>query len=183
MRGDESGLGTPEEDMTSIAAVDALDARQVPRKMLVCLGFGVDSFHGVCHADVLEAIADLIRAGGYLGAFSLVREMPEVQKFVDATEYVLKRTPTRISIVCSSILSAIDGRFGDFHQTERTLGSQLFINPLMSMYWCFRLEQVARRVMYLDGIRDIEGYVQLGAYIGQFRVNHGKTRAYRALPM
>src|SRR6185436_16519233 len=74
MRGDEEGLGTPEEDMTSIAAVHAL---QIPRKLLVCLGFGIDAFHEVCHTHVLEAVADLIRAGGYLGAFSLMQEMPE----------------------------------------------------------------------------------------------------------
>jgi hypothetical protein len=35
MRGDEAGLGTPEEDIASIAAVDELD---VARKYLVCLG-------------------------------------------------------------------------------------------------------------------------------------------------
>src|SRR6185295_13843138 len=82
MRGDEEGLGTPQEDMASIAAVDELD---IPRKFLVCLGFGVDSYHGVCHSHVLESIADLIRAGGYLGAFSLTLDMPIVQKFIDAT--------------------------------------------------------------------------------------------------
>jgi hypothetical protein len=116
MRGDEAGLGTPEEDMTAIAAVAALDPKLVPRRMLACLGFGIDTFHGVCHADVLEAIADLSRAGGYLGAFSLAPDMPEAEKFVDATEYVLKQTPSRVSIVCSSILSALEGRFGDFHR-------------------------------------------------------------------
>jgi hypothetical protein len=47
MRGDEVGLGTPQEDIASIAAVDQLD---VATKLLVCLGFGVDTFHGVCHA-------------------------------------------------------------------------------------------------------------------------------------
>src|ERR1700722_12408298 len=56
MRGDEAGLGTPEEDIASIAAVDELD---VKNKFLVCLGFGVDSFHGVCHAHALEAVAEL----------------------------------------------------------------------------------------------------------------------------
>ena len=183
MRGDESGLGTPEEDMTSIAAVNALDPKQVPRRMLVCLGFGIDSFHGVCHADVLEAIAELARGGGYLGAFSLLPDMPEVQKFVDATDYVLKQTPSRVSIVCSSILSALEGRFGDFHRTQRTFGSELFINPLMSLYWCFRLDHVARRVLYLRGIGEIESYTELSAYIGRFHAQHGKTRAWRALPM
>ena len=62
MRGDEAGLGTPEEDIVSIAAVDALS---VPQKYLVCLGFGVDSFHGVCHAHAFEAIAELTQQGGF----------------------------------------------------------------------------------------------------------------------
>ncbi len=53
MRGDEAGLGTPEEDIASIAAVDELGVE----KYLVCLGFGVDAFHGVCHGHALEAVA------------------------------------------------------------------------------------------------------------------------------
>jgi hypothetical protein len=47
MRGDEAGIGTPEEDMTSLAAVAGLD---VPRKAVVSLGFGIDSHHGICRA-------------------------------------------------------------------------------------------------------------------------------------
>jgi hypothetical protein len=42
MRGDEAGLGTPEVDACSIAAVDELE---LPRKYQVCLGFGADAFH------------------------------------------------------------------------------------------------------------------------------------------
>ncbi|MFC6933743.1 DUF1152 domain-containing protein [Actinomadura yumaensis] len=41
LRGDEAGLGTPEEDMASLAAVRGLD---VPEKIVVSLGFGVDSY-------------------------------------------------------------------------------------------------------------------------------------------
>lgn len=182
MRGDEEGLGTPVEDMSSIAAVDAL--KGVPRRMLVCLGFGIDAFHDVCHSHVLEAVAELTRAGGYLGAFSLTADLPEVQQFRDATEYVLRHTPTRPSIVCTSILSAIDGYFGDHHRTERTVGSELFINPLMSLYWCFRLDTVARRVLYLDGIRDFEGFVATESYIrGQHAKLYTGARKRRDLPM
>lgn len=47
MRGDEDGLGTPGEDMASIAAIAQLD---VPVKLLACVGFGVDDHHGVAHA-------------------------------------------------------------------------------------------------------------------------------------
>ena len=184
MRGDEADLGTPAEDMTSIAAADALDPARVPRKMLVCLGFGIDAFHGVCHAHVLEAIADLIRTGGYLGAFSLVEQMPEVRRFREATEYVLGQTRARPSIVLTSILSALEGRYGDFHQTDRTWGSELYINPLMSLYWCFRLEHVARRILYLESIRDIDGYVELVASINLAHAGHGaQQRPPRGLPM
>jgi hypothetical protein len=71
MRGDEHGLGTPEEDMASLAAVDGLD--EVPHRLVACLGFGVDAYHGVNHSLVLENLAALDREGAYLGAFSLPR--------------------------------------------------------------------------------------------------------------
>ena len=88
MRGDEVGLGTPEEDSASLAAVDALS--DVPVKLLACLGFGIDTFHGVCHAQYLEAVAALSQTGGYLGTWSLLREMPEVQKYEQAVSAVFE---------------------------------------------------------------------------------------------
>ena len=45
MRGDEEGLGTPEEDMTSLAAVSKLGGVE---SFIASIGFGVDTFHGVC---------------------------------------------------------------------------------------------------------------------------------------
>lgn len=150
MRGDESGLGTPAEDITSIAAVDLLN---IPTKLLVCLGFGVDAYHGVSHGLVLEAVADLIRAAGFLGAWTLTRDMPEVRLYQEACDAAFAAMPHHPSIVSSSILSAIEGRFGDYHATARTRGSALFINPLMSMYWCFRVPQAARRVLYMDRLK------------------------------
>lgn len=158
MRGDETGLGTPHEDVASIAAVDEL---AVKRKLLVCLGFGIDRYHGVCHARVLEAVAELIASGGFLGTFSLLEEMPEVQKYKQASEYVFQAMPEDISIVTSSILSAIAGRYGDYHVTPRTQGSKLWINPLMSLYWCFRLSPVARRILYLDAMKRTNTYTDV----------------------
>ena len=69
LRGDESGLGTPAEDMTSLGAVAGLDT--VPTRIVACIGFGIDAHHGVNHTEVLENIADLDAAGAYLGAFSV----------------------------------------------------------------------------------------------------------------
>lgn len=170
MRGDESGLGTPQEDIASIAAVHEL---AVERKFLTCLGFGVDSFHGVRHADFLEAVAELTRNQGYLGSFSLLEEMPEVQSFRRATESVFKAMPHDISIVCSSILSALSGNYGDHQATSRTCGSELWINPLMPVYWCFRLAAVAQRILYLDAMKTTETYEDVQSAIKKFR---GKCR-------
>ncbi len=114
MRGDEIGLGTPEEDCVSIAAVHQMN---VANKWLVCLGFGVDTFHGVCHAQFLEAVADLNRTGGFLGAWTLTPDMPEVQQYASACNYTHKRMFNNPSIVSSSILSAVAGHFGDYHAT------------------------------------------------------------------
>ncbi len=68
MRGDEAGLGTPAEDMSSLAAVSKLNGIE---GFVASIGFGIDAFHGVCHSLVLENIASMTRKGGYLGAFSV----------------------------------------------------------------------------------------------------------------
>jgi hypothetical protein len=183
MRGDEAGLGTPQEDIASIAGGSSLDESLVPRKFLVCLGFGVDAFHGVCHVDVLESIARLSVDGDYLGAVSLTLDMHEVQAFRAATRYVQERTRDRESIVCASILSAIEGKFGNYHATRRTAGSELFINPLMALYWCFRLSGIARRNLYLDRILATEEYFDLSRAIERFRIEQVTTKPGRALPL
>jgi hypothetical protein len=180
MRGDESGLGTPEEDIASIAAVDELD---VPTKMLMCVGFGVDHFHGVCHAHVLEGVAELIREGGYLGTFSLLREMPEVERYRQAAEAVFAAMPQHVSIVTTSILSAIEGRYGDYHRTERTQGSTLWINPLMALSWCFQLGAVARRIQYLDAMKATRSYEEVERVILLHECGRKATREHADIPL
>ncbi len=179
MRGDEAGLGTPQEDIASIAAVHALD---VPVKLLVCLGFGVDTFHGVCHAQFLEAVADLTRQGAFLGAWSLTRDMPEVQRYIEAVDYVNGIMSDHPSIVSSSIVSAVEGEFGDHHRNHRTAGSHLFINALMTLYWCFRLDAVADRILYLNAIRETEDFRDLTLAIEYFRATHD-SKGWVDLPM
>jgi hypothetical protein len=179
MRGDEAGLGTPVEDMASIAAVHALD---VPVKILTCLGFGIDAFHGVSHAHVLEAIAELSRAGAFLGTFSLHPEMPEVKGYIDAVEHVHRAMPARPSIVNGSILSALEGHFGDHHRTERTRGSELFINPLMAQYFSFDLDAVAERVLYLPMLAHTKTAFEIAAIIEAFH-HEQPLRPKKPLPM
>lgn len=171
MCGDEFGLGTPVEDFTSIAAVARLD---VPERQLLSVGFGVDAYHGVCHAQVLRAIAELTRTGGYLGALSLHTESPEVRAFLALVAFAHERTPHRPSIVCGSIASAVRGHFGDHHTTVRTAGSALFINPLMSLYWFFDLPKLAARVRFLSALDGTESWGDVSRVIDTFR--RGVTR-------
>ncbi len=165
MRGDEAGLGTPVEDMTSLAAT-----RRLPMpKFVACLGFGIDAYHGVCHAHFLENVAALERAGGYLGAHSIQLSQPSVAMFRDAVGYAESRMPGRPSIVNGSVVSALEGRFGDFQRTDRTRGSQLFINPLMTIYWYFNLETVADRSLYLETLDETESALDVELRISEFR--------------
>lgn len=176
MRGDEPGLGTPEEDIASLAAVHQLP---LDTKLLVCLGFGVDTFHGVCHAHFLEAVSELSRDNGFLGTWSLTKEMPEVQRYREATEAM----PSYPSIVSTSILSALAGLFGDVQATRRTAGSKLFINVLMTLYWCFHVTPVAHRLLYLNDILHTQTSRELTSAIEQFRDRLPKRKDWVDLPM
>jgi hypothetical protein len=166
MRGDEAGLGTPEEDMASLAAVSKLASIE---GFVASIGFGVDAHHGVCHADVLESIAAIERDGGYLGAFSLTAGMPEARAYLSAVSRAHSLTPGRPSIVNGSIAAAVEGRFGDVRFTDRTAGNELFINPLMAIYFGFELAAVARRSLYLDLLEGTESIFEVGALIEAFR--------------
>ncbi len=166
MRGDEAGLGTPHEDMTSLAAVAGTD---VATRVVMCLGFGVDTFHGVCHAQFLENVAALERDGAYLGAFSVPRGTAEGAAFLEAVAAAQAMHPRRPSIVAGSIGAAIAGEFGDVRFTERTAGSELFVNPLMGLYFAFDLMGVAKRSLYLDRLEGTQTVWAVGHVIDRFR--------------
>jgi hypothetical protein len=166
MRGDEAGLGTPEEDMTSLAAVAGV---AVPTRIVNCIGFGIDTFHGICHANWLENVAALTRSGAFLGATALLPTMPEVQAYIDAANAGDLATFRRPSIVNGSIVSAITGHFGDYHRTSRTSGSQLFINPLMTILWSFDLAAVAQRNLYLGLLERTQTIWEVQSAIANFR--------------
>jgi hypothetical protein len=179
MRGDESGLGTPEEDMTSLAAVAGLG--EIDRRLVACLGFGIDSYHGVNHVQVLENIADLDRDGAYLGAFSIPGDSAAARQYVDAVAHAQSATPTRPSIVNGQIAAAVSGRHGDVRFTRRTADTALFVNPLMSMYFTFDLDGLARRNLYLDRLESTVGIMQVARRIEEFR-NEVATRTPRMFP-
>jgi hypothetical protein len=166
LRGDEPGLGSPGEDLASLAAAHLLD---VPTKLLACLGFGLDAHHHVCHAYVLEAAADLTASGDFLGAFSLLPGAPEFEFLADAVEFSRECKEARLSIIASSVVAAARGHFGDHHASSRTQGSKLLLNPLMSMYWCFGIEGLARRCGYLEPLLSTTSRGEVTRVIQQYR--------------
>jgi len=178
LRGDESGLGTPSEDMASLAAVAGVN---VPTRVVGCVGFGVDTYHGVCHAHWLENVAALAAEGAFLGAAALLERMPEVRFYVDAVNAADLATSERPSIVNGSIVSAIEGHFGDYHRNPRTQSSKLFINPLMSLLWAFDLAAVARRNLYLDRLAGTQTIREVHLAIEYFRETV-RSRPWEAIP-
>ncbi len=70
--------------MTSLAAIAGVD---VPVRLVVCLGFGIDAYHGVCHAHVLENLTALDRDGAYLGALTIPSNSQEAKLYLDAVAH------------------------------------------------------------------------------------------------
>jgi hypothetical protein len=166
MRGDEAGLGTPVEDATSLAAVLGTP---VPTRLVASIGFGVDAYHGVNHVQVLENIAALDRDRAYLGAFTVPSGSREAALYRDAVAFAGAEMPAHVSIVNGQVAAALEGAAGDVRFTERTGGGELFVNPLMAMYFTFDLPGLARRSLYLDRIRGTETMLEVDAAIERFR--------------
>lgn len=150
----------------SLAAVAGVD---VPTRIVTCLGFGIDTYHGVCHANWLENVAALTETGGFLGATALLHGMSEVKLYLDAVRMAESHHQQRESIVNGSIVSAVEGHFGDHHRTRRTQSSRLFISPLMTLLWAFDLTAVARRNLYLSKLENTRSTWDVLLAIEEFR--------------
>jgi hypothetical protein len=176
LRGDESDLGTPVEDMATLAAVAGITG---PVKLAASVGFGIDR---VSHAQVLENIAAMTTGGSYLGAFSIPCHGRPGELYLDAVDHVQAETPTWPSIVHGQIAAALRGKFGDVELSERTRGSTLFVNPLMGVYFTFELDGLAARNLYLDQIENSIHIDQITAAIERFRDSLPVTREPQAIP-
>ena len=109
-------------------------------------------------------------------------EMPEVQKFAEASEYVFLEMRGYESVICSSILSALEGYFGDYHRTRRTIGTELWISPLMLLYMAFDVSKVASNILYFDDLAACKTIGQVHAVISEFR-SKTKVRKTPSFPI
>jgi hypothetical protein len=114
--------------MASLAAVAAMN---VPTRIVAYdVGFGVDAYHGVSYLNRLENVAALSAEGAFLGATALLKSMHEDGLYLDPVNAADSTTSLQLSIVNGSIVSGIEGHFGDHDRYTRTQGSKLFIKPL-----------------------------------------------------
>jgi hypothetical protein len=151
IRGDEEAIGTAMEDAVTLSAVSALE---VPLRMMTCVGFGAE--RDMAYAQVLENVAELTAAGAFHGVCSLAPSMPVYQAYEDAVLWVNALPHQDPSVINASIVSAVQGNFGDYHLTQKTHGSRLWISPLMPLYWFFDLPAVAERNLFLEQVRHSE---------------------------
>ena len=145
VRGDEAELGTAIEDLTSLYAVNQLS--NVGTRLIACIGFGAEQ--NLTHAHILENIAYITKAGGFLGSCSLTPQMESYQSYDEAVTYVQNKEFQDPSVINSSIVSAVRGNYGDYHLTEKTQNSRLWISPLMPMYWFFDFDCIVKQNMLL----------------------------------
>lgn len=155
-RGDETEMGTVIEDSFSLIAVSELT--QVPIRLMGCLGFGAE--RDISYAHVLENIASLAAVGGFLGSCSLVKQMEVYQAYENALLYVQNHPRQEPSVINSSVISAVQGHYGDYHLTAKTTGSKLWISPLMPIYWFFDLPTVVKHNLFLSQFRTTDSVLE-----------------------
>jgi hypothetical protein len=145
IRGDEAEMGTAIEDLTSLFAVNQLS--NITTRLIACIGFGAEQ--NLTHAHIFENIASLTKAGGFLGSCSLTPQMESYRAYDEAVTHVQSNEFQDASVINSSIVSAVRGNYGDYHLTEKTKRSQLWISPLMPIYWFFDLDCVVKQNLLL----------------------------------
>ena len=154
MRGDEAEMGTVLEDAFSLSAVSRLEG--LTACVLACVGMGAE--REVTYAHVFENIAALTQAGAFWGACSLAPQMEACRWYESAVMDAFAQRGQDPSVINSSIVSAARGEYGNFHLTERTKGSRLWISPLMSLFWFFDLAAVAQRNLFLPRLHRSETF-------------------------
>jgi hypothetical protein len=155
LRGDETSLGTPSEDLASLAAATQLG---IP-VALACVGLSSELRDGIVHAQVFERIAELARANAYLGASAVVAGTPACDLYLRAVDFVFAgQQHQKRSHVHAVITRAIRGEFG-------APQPHVWLSALASMYWLFDAHEVARTHLFLDGLHGTDSIWEVAARV------------------
>lgn len=149
MVGDEPEPGTILEDTISLCAMNELFT--VRTRLMATIGLGVE--FEVEYPYLFQNIANLTKFDAFVGSCSLTKQMDVYRLFEESIFFVFDQQPKYPSIICSSIVSAVRGEYGDFHLVKRTEGNNLRISPLMSIYWFYDAVKVAQQNQLLPKLR------------------------------
>ena len=128
-------------------------------------------------------MAEIARDGGYLGMFQMTNEMEEAVKYQEAVNFANERMRGMESIVSNSIVSSLEGDYGNIHRTRRTNGSHLWINPLMTIFWCFDLRKVIRMIKYYELIKDVNTIGEFNGKLSKYRSELTEYRDKKQMPI
>lgn len=172
LRGDETSLGTPSEDLASLAAATQLG---VP-VLLACVGLSAELRDGISHAQVFERFAELTRAGAYLGAAALVPGHAATEAYLRAVASVFAgQQDQKRSHVHDVITRSVRGEFG-------ATAPSVWLSPLASMYWLFDAAEVARGHLFLEGLRGTDSIWEVAARVEAAR-KQLTIRAAASIPL
>jgi hypothetical protein len=147
LKGDETSLGTPSEDLTTVCAVSALENITT---MLACVGLSAELRDGICHEQFLSRVAMLTKENAFLGVSSLLLQTEYGKRYHELVEYTFaNQEHQRKSHVHTVIALSMEGDYG--HK-----GAHIWINPLMNMYWFFSLPELARGHLFLSSLKDTQ---------------------------
>ena len=147
--GDEKQTGSLIEDALSLLAVN--EQANLKYRGVGCVSFG--SERDLSYGHILENIANLTKKGGFKGSCSLVKEMESYKEFESAVLFVQAKPYQDPSVINSSLISAVQGEYGNYHLTTKTRGRQLWISPLMPIYWFFDFEKLVNENLYLNQLQ------------------------------
>lgn len=160
LRGNGSSLGTPAEDLASLAAVSRLE---VPIKLIACVGFGGEMRDGICHDQVFDRIAELTALGANLGSATLLAQTSAGQRYLEAVEYVFtNQEGQRTSHIHKVVSAAVRGESG-------SRGEHVWISPLLNQFWFFDLMGVTNSHLFLKHLWDTEESWDVSARIEGLR--------------
>lgn len=179
MQGDEDGSGTMMEDTLTLAALKNCD---VPNKLLACIGFGTEVEENLSHYLALENIAHLTKQGAFFGTCSLVSYMKCFQDYKQACEYVWSQPEHRKSHVQTRIIPAAEGEFGDYHMYPEDKKMDVFISPLMNMYWFFNAEAAIYNNQVIKVIEEKDSFFE-AVQVGVPMIKNFVKRDRRELPL
>lgn len=160
LRGDESALGTPAEDLATLAAIRGLP---VATKILAGVALGAEVRDGICHAQVFERFGELSRRGALLGSASWTLQEPAVAGYCAAIDYVFHRQrEQRQSHINRVLCAAIRGEAG-------ARGPHVWISPLLAVQWFFAFDEVAASHLFLDALAGTTTIWEVSARIEAIR--------------